>query len=164
MGFHPFTKTLTALTVTERYEGNTTIDFGTPAIVPDTGRRPFDAIEFVRSLTVLKACWGEFDRAVERARGVILRKGPRGGGKDLGKVIDHELDSDRGYLSRLAWKHNRSGGEDPIEELSQTRIALRSALEVAVNGDLPAVGPRGGVIWPPRYFVRCVAWHVHDHA
>ena len=30
-------------------------------------------------------------------------------------------------------------------------------------GELPSRGPRGGVIWPPRYFVRRVAWHLLDH-
>ena len=38
------------------------------------------------------------------------------------------------------------------------------ALESAVHGELPEVGPRGGIIWKPRFFVRRVAWHVLDHA
>ena len=42
--------------------------------------------------------------------------------------------------------------------------ATLNALEVAVNGDLPEQGPRGGIIWLPRYFISRVAWHVLDHA
>jgi hypothetical protein len=37
------------------------------------------------------------------------------------------------------------------------------ALAAAAHGQLPTRGPRGGVIWAPRYFVRRVAWHVLDH-
>ena len=41
---------------------------------------------------------------------------------------------------------------------------MLNALEVAVNGDLPVQGPRCGIIWPVRYFIRRVTWHVLDHA
>ena len=52
---------------------------------------------------------------------------------------------------------------DLAEELHRTREAILDALAVAAAGDLPEKGPRGGVIWPPRYFIRRVAWHVLDH-
>jgi hypothetical protein len=51
-----------------------------------------------------------------------------------------------------------------VEELSRTRQAILMALEISVKEGLPERGPRGGIIWPPRYFVRRVAWHVLDHA
>lgn len=145
------------LVVTERHAGNTTTDFGAPAIMLDADQVPMDRTELERSHALLRACWLAFDRAVQRATGRELRKGPRGGGRDLVKIVDHVLEADRAYLARLAWKHKGKG-------LSQTRQAIRDALDVAVRGDLPERGPRGGVIWPPRYFVRRVAWHVLDHA
>jgi hypothetical protein len=149
--------------VTERHEGNSTTDFGAPSIVPDVDQDPFNWTEYERSQQLLGACWLAFDDAVQRAMGKELRKGPRGGGRDLQKMIDHVLDADRAYLGRLAWKHKRESGADLVEELNRTREAIRSALEVAAKGELPAVGPRGGVVWPARYFVRRVAWHVLDH-
>jgi hypothetical protein len=150
--------------VTERHDGNATTDFGAPAIMLDADREPIDRMEFERLQTLLLACWQAFDRAVQRAAGRELRKGPRGSGRDVEKIIYHVLEADRGYLARLAWKHKREGGNNPVEELSRTRQAILNALEVAVNGDLPEQGPRGGIIWPPRYFIRRVAWHVLDHA
>jgi hypothetical protein len=45
-----------------------------------------------------------------------------------------------------------------------TRQAILNALEVALKGELPEQGPRGGIRWPPRYFIRRSAWHVLDHA
>jgi hypothetical protein len=152
------------LVVVERHDGNATTDFGAPAIVLHADREPIDGPELERLRTLLRACWHAFDDAVQRATGRELRKGPRGGGRDLEKIVDHVLDADRAYLARLAWKHKRESGKSPIEELSRTRQAILNALEVVVDGDLPAQGPRGGVIWPPRYFVRRVAWHVLDHA
>lgn len=155
---------LSGFSVVERHTGNVTTDFGAPAMMLDADRAPIDEIELVRLQTVLEACWGAFDRAVGRAVGKELRKGPRGGGRDLDVIVEHVIDADRSYLSRLAWKYKRDTDLTQAEELDRTREAVLNALEVAVTEGLPEKGPRGGVIWPPRYFVRRVAWHVLDHA
>jgi hypothetical protein len=151
------------LVVIERHEGNATTDFGAPAIIFDLDREAIDRPELERSKAILRACWQAFDDAVQRATDRELRKGPRGGGRDLDKIVDHVLGADQGYLARLAWKHKGESGTTPAEELSRTRRAVFKALEAAVSGDLPERGPRGGILWPPRYFVRRVAWHVLDH-
>jgi hypothetical protein len=151
------------LNVTERHPGNATTDFGAPAIILDADREPMDRMEFEQSQSLLLACWQAFDSALQRASGRELRKGPRGGGRDVAKIVDHILEADSGYLARLAWKHKREGGKNPVEELSGSRQAILNALEVAVNRDLPEVGPRGGIIWPIRFFIRRAAWHVLDH-
>jgi len=152
------------LIVTERHAGNATTDFGAPAIILNADREPMDQMEFERLQPLLLACWQAFDSAFQRATGRELRKGPRGGGRDIAKILDHVLEAERGYLARLAWKHKRESGKNPVEELSGSRLAILNALEVAVNGDLPEEGPRGGIIWPPRYFIRRAAWHILDHA
>jgi hypothetical protein len=152
------------LVVIERHDGNSTTDFGAPAIMLKADQEPLDQTDFERSERLLGACWEAFDRAVERAAGFELRKGPRGGGRDLDKIIEHVIEADRAYLARLAWKHKRETGIDLTEELGRTRQAILDALAVAAAGDLPEKGPRGGVIWPVPFFVRRVAWHVLDHA
>jgi hypothetical protein len=152
------------LVVTERHEGNATTDFGAPAIVLDADTPPVDREELERLQAILLACWRAFDEAVDRATDQVLRKGPRGGGRDLVKIVDHVLGGDQSYLSRVAWRHKKENGEDLAEALDRTRQAVLDALEVAAGGNLPERGPRGGVIWPARYFVRRVAWHVLDHA
>ena len=53
---------------------------------------------------------------------------------------------------------------NPKEDLARIRKAILDALQAAVKGELPERGPRGGILWPPRYFIRRVAWHVLDHA
>lgn len=150
--------------VIERHDGNVSTDFGAPAILLEADREPLDQREFEAIQTILLACWQAFDEAVQQATGKDLHKGPRGGGRDTEKIIDHVLQADQAYLRRLAWKYKAGGGKKAVEELSRTRGAIIDALEAAVHGELPEQGPRGGVIWTPRYFIRRVAWHVLDHA
>jgi hypothetical protein len=152
------------LHVIEQHAGNSTTDFGAPAIVLEADRAPIDGEELKRLRAILLACWQTFDETVYLATGRELRKGPRGGGRNLVKIVNHVLEADQAYLSRVAWRHKKRGGKDLVEEFIRTRQAVLDALQVAARGDLPERGPRGGVIWPPRYFVRRVAWHVLDHA
>ena len=74
------------------------------------------------------------------------------------------LGADASYLARLAWKLEKREAEDPHAALDRTRRAVLDALGAAERGELPTRGPRVGVIWTPRYFVRRLAWHVLDHA
>jgi hypothetical protein len=100
---------------------------------------------------------------VQSASGKALRKGPRGGGREIEGIIQHVMGAEAGYLSRLAWKFKRPEGENLSEDLARTRQAVLEGLTAAAHGDTPTQGPRGGIIWAPRYFVRRLAWHVLDH-
>jgi hypothetical protein len=149
--------------VLERHQGNATTDFGAPTVILDVEKESLDQMAFERSLAILQACWQAFDQTVRQASGRQLIKGPRGGGRDLAKILNHVLEADQAYLTRLAWKHKMDVAEGPFIELNRMRQAIQNALEAAVSGGLPKQGPRGGMIWPPRYFIRRVAWHVLDH-
>lgn len=140
------------------------LGFGAPGATPSADTRPVDDAELRRSRMLLEACWAAFDEAVEAASGKELRKGPRGGGRDLDGIVAHVLDADAAYLSRLAWKHRSNDGGDPSAELARARQAILDAVASAIRGRVPARGPRGGIRWTPRYFVRRVAWHALDHA
>ena len=155
-GFEPPTDP-DGFAVVERLAGTATTHFGAPDVAPSADGRPVDEAELRRFLALLKGCWRAFDAAVERASGTELRKGPRGGGRDLDAIVEHVAGADVAYLSRLGWKQ-------PARELADVRANVLDALSSAVRVGLPEKGPRGGVIWRPRYFVRRVAWHVLDHA
>ncbi|MFL7892863.1 MAG: hypothetical protein ACK2UM_04030 [Anaerolineales bacterium] len=151
------------LIILERYAGNATTDFGSPAIIPDADRQPFDQHIFEHSQIVLQACWAAFDRATKTAAGKELRKGPRGGGRDLDKIVQHVVEADQAYLKRITYKQKLESGLDAAGQLVRIRQAIVDALQAASVEPLPERGPRGGVIWPVRYFVRRSAWHVLDH-
>lgn len=155
---------LDQLQVVETLPGNATTDFGAPAMTPAADATPVDETELQRFHLLLQACWQAFDAAVEQAAGRDLRKGPRGGGRDLDQIVGHVIEGDASYLRRVAWKMGKTPAETPEEALVRTRRAILDALDAAVREGLPERGPRGGAIWTPRYFVRRVAWHALDHA
>jgi len=150
--------------VAERLSGDATTDFGVPGALPSADQAPVEDGELERLQIILQACWLAFDQAAGLAEGWQLRKGPRGGGRDLPKMVDHVLEADAAYLSRLGWKMNRGLDLEQHDRLVRTRQAILDGLASAAHGELPDKGPRGGLRWPPRYFVRRVAWHVLDHA
>lgn len=149
--------------VIERLEGNATTDFGAPDVAPPGDTRPVDEVELQRLQSLLQAYWQAFGETVQAAAGKELRKGPRGGGRDITGIVQHVVGAQGGYLARLAWKFKPGETENLTEILRQTRQAVLEALAAAVHGELPTHGPRGGVIWTPRYFVRRSAWHILDH-
>ena len=68
--------------------------------------------------------------------------------------------ADGAYLTAVGWKPPKAKAS---EQLTATREAILAALEASATGEIPARGPRGGVRWTARYFVRRVAWHVIAH-
>jgi hypothetical protein len=74
------------------------------------------------------------------------------------------LEADAAYLAKIGWVFQRVEKSDPEAEFRRMHAAILEALAAAVGGKLPARGPRGGLHWTSRYFVRRVAWHALDHA
>ncbi len=163
LGFQAPTE-VSAFAVIERLKGNATTDFGAPGMAPSGDAKPMGEVELQRFQKLLKACWRTFDATARAATGKALRKGPRGGGRDLEGIVRHVLGGDAGYLAQVGWKLKKDDGADSSEQLEQTRRAILDALVSAAHGEIPTRGPRGGLRWTPRYFVRRVTWHVLDHA
>ena len=153
-----------ALAVVERLAGDASTDFGVAGAAPAADSRPVGDAELTRLEEILSGIWRTFDEVVAKAEGKELRRGPRGGGRDVAKIIEHVLGGDRGYLRQLAWRLDLGEVEDPSERLDRTRRGILDALRAASRGETPTRGPRGGKLWSPRYFVRRVAWHTLDHA
>jgi hypothetical protein len=67
-------------------------------------------------------------------------------------------------LKQVGWKFRQDDQVDLDQQLEQTRRAILKALRASAQGEIPTKGPRGGVRWTARYFVRRIAWHTLDHA
>ena len=142
------------LVVVQRSDGAGPTAFGIPAVVADADRDAVDAREARRLAAIVEAAWAEF-HAVAAAAPEALRKGPRGGGRDTSKVVDHVRDADGGYASAMGVK----GTVTTPEGLAALRAAMLEVLRRPSDGT-PIAGKR----WPPRYAARRVAWHALDHA
>lgn len=140
--------------VVERLTGNATTDFGAPGVAPRSDDRPVDEEEAKRLAAIMKACWSALDRAAAAADGLVLRTGPRGGGRELAAIVEHVADAEVAYLSKLGARP--SAGD--------ARVRLLAVLASRARGEPPERTPRSGVLWTPRYFMRRAAWHVLDHA
>jgi len=155
---------ISVLSVIERLEGDATTDFGAPDMAPSSDSEPVNSLELQRFQKILKACWRAFDSNVKAATGKELRTGPRGGGRELEGIIQHVLGSDGGYLAQLGWKLQQGDAQDLDKQLDRTRQGIMNGLTASAHGEISARGPRGGIRWSPRYFVRRLTWHVLDHA
>lgn len=149
--------------IIERIAGNATTDFGAPDKRIASDSEPFGPSEFERAQTLLKAYWRAFDVVMETAVDKELRKGPRGGGRELAAIVEHVIGADASYLRTLGWQFAEIKGEYTAQKLARLRQEILNGLATAVAGQLPQKGPRGGKRWPPRYFIRRSAWHVIDH-
>jgi hypothetical protein len=154
LGFEP-PDDASSLRVRERLKGNATTDFGAPAMAPKADGRTFRDRDAERLVTILRASWGALDRAARTAEGRTLTKGPRGGGRDLEKIVAHVREAEGGYLYAVGGRPPKSGD---ARRLIERVLASRS------RGEPPERVPRSGKLWSPRYFVRRTAWHALDHA
>jgi hypothetical protein len=141
--------------VVERLEGNASTEFGVPALAASAEDDPLTSAELKRLVALLKAAWATFDAAARAAKGVELRLGPRGGGRQLPKIVEHVRGADGGYLNQLGSK------PAAVEDLRATFI---EALTARAN-DRPVPNPNNvRKPWSPRYAARRSAWHALDHA
>jgi hypothetical protein len=143
--------------VVERVKGGGATDFGVPHEIPKADAEPLTARQAARQVELMRAAWAVLDQ-VARASPAELRKGPRGGGRDRDKMLDHVLGAEAAYARQVGIKRPQPevGDRKAIKAL---RDELAEALGRASDGSRPS--PKG---WPPRYAIRRIAWHVLDHA
>jgi hypothetical protein len=151
------------LTVVERVRGNGTTDFGAPGVPAKADERPPDDAEVRRHLRVLDACRRAFDEAARSAAGTELRKGPRGGGRDLDAIVAHVLDADRAYLSKLGGAFRPESGDSVDDQMAGLRAAFTEAVQLRARGEPPPKPPPRAKMWPIAYGIRRSAWHAIDH-
>ncbi|HEX5829317.1 MAG TPA: hypothetical protein VFY23_17445 [Candidatus Limnocylindrales bacterium] len=142
------------LEVIDRVEGDAGSAYGIPSLVAAQDREPVDAREAKRLAAIVEASWAAFD-AIAASAPESLRKGPRGGGRDRSKIVEHVTGADGGYARTLGIK----GDPGTADGLAEIREAVLAVLRQPSDGT-----PIAGRKWPPRYAARRIAWHALDHA
>ena len=111
---------------------------------------PSTAAAAKRLAKLVAAAWETFG-ATAGAAPEELRKGPRGGGRNTSKMVEHVVEADEAYAREMGIKLKA-----PIEEV---RAAMLEVLRQPSDGS-PIAGRR----WTPRYAAHRIAWHALDHA
>lgn len=147
------------LEVVERVEGSASTDFGVPGAGASADGDRLTKARAERLAALVDAAWTMFDRVAAGAP-ASLRKGPRGGGRDRDKMIDHVVSAEAGYL-RCVGLRFRPPAFDDRAAIAELRSAFSDALRAA---RAPVPEREKGKPWPWRYAARRVAWHALDHA
>lgn len=103
----------------------------------------------------MQAAWTTFNETAASAP-TELRKGPRGGGRDTAKMVDHVVGAEQAYATRLGVRVRMP---DPADAgaVAELRAAILAPLSQPSDGS-----PIDR--WTQRYAARRIAWHALDHA
>jgi hypothetical protein len=141
--------------VYETHPGDGGTAYGVPMRVSDADRRATSAADGERLARLVAAAWALLDDIVTGAP-EALRKGPRGGGRDTSKIVDHTLGADHAYAQAMGLKVPAPtvGDRASIE-------ALRAAMLELIRR--PSDGSILKGRWTIRYAAHRIAWHSLDH-
>jgi hypothetical protein len=142
--------------VIERLDGNATTAFGAPGVIAAADTEPIDRAAAARLAGILEAAWATFDRTAAGAP-AALRKGPRGGGRDTARIVDHVHGADHAYAREIGIKLPA-----PTPGNAASVEALRAAILEVVR--TPSDGSPVSKRWTVRFLARRSAWHALDHA
>jgi hypothetical protein len=110
-----------------------------------------------RKIALLRASWTYFDDVASRVS-PELRKGPRGGGRDRNRIVEHVNNVEISDFAR------KVGLDTPIEAQRDPGAlrAYRNAFCAAIR-EANARGPTARN-WTVQFVIRHSAYHVLDHA
>jgi len=152
----PGLKSADSFDIVERVTGDASTEFGVPGKVVDHDATPVTAAQATRLSKLVGGAWVVLDR-IAAASPASLRKGPRGGGRDRDKMLDHVIAAESSYGRKLGIKLPVESYADK-DKVNTLREQILAVLRRASDG-APLV-ERG---WPYRYAARRIAWHVLDH-
>ena len=147
------------LEVVQRLRGGSGTEFGVPGAAAALESEPIAPQELKRLVALLEAVWATFDRVAGTAEGVHLQLGPRGGGRQVPKIVGHVHEAEAAYLHQLGWKV-----PNPRPPMAELRRSFVEAVRLRAAGTPLPEPNRVHVPWEPRYATRRSAWHALDHA
>jgi len=145
------------LSVVEQQPGDATTDFGAPSTTAEAEREKLTAAKAKRQVALVRAAWAVLEEVAAQSP-AELRKGPRGGGRDRDKMLDHVVGAECAYARKIGLKIKQPAFDD-VDAVAAMREQIAAVLGSTSDGS-PVV-ERG---WTSRYAARRIAWHALDHA
>jgi hypothetical protein len=149
-----------SLEIVEERVGTGSTDFWGISFSPcSLEQDPMDAAELERKLKLLQACWAYFDDVAARVS-PVMRKGPRGGGRDRDRIISHTIRVESEGFARSVGIVMPEGGALQPGALAPYRSEFVDAMRAYQRGEF-AKPMRSGSL---AFVVRHSAFHTMDHA
>ena len=146
------------MTVVERLEGTGMTDFyGLSARSAAPEYAPMSAAACERKIALLRASWTYFDDVASRVS-AELRKGPRGGGRDRDRIINHANGAEIHEFAKKVGVNTPLEARERPDELRAHREAFTAAIRDHNARGVPARS------WTVQYVIRHSAYHMLDHA
>jgi hypothetical protein len=144
--------------VVEQVEGTGMTDYYGVSGRPATPEHdPMTEAECERKIALLRASWSIFDDVAARVS-PELRKGPRGGGRERDRIIQHVNWAEiSGFAPKVGVKVPLETTDEP-EALRAYRDAFIDAIREHHARGEPARS------WALQFLIRRCAWHMLDHA
>lgn len=148
---------LTTVDVVEHYPGTGSTDFwGISFAFSSLDKQDLSNGELERELTLMQACWAFFDDVRGRVS-AEMQKGPRGGGRDRDRIVQHTLGAEQDMAAKLGLRI-----PDGVKLIDESLQAYRDAYCDTIRA-FHAEGKMART-WPLRYLMRHTAFHTLDHA
>ncbi|MDP9467868.1 MAG: hypothetical protein M3P32_03900 [Chloroflexota bacterium] len=148
------------LAIVEDRVGTGSTDFWGISFSPSsTEHGPMSEAAFDLAITLLRAAWAYFDGVAARVS-PVMRKGPRGGGRDRDRIISHVIRQEsESFASGVGLKIPEEGAMTP-DGLREYREAYVEAMRAYNAGEFEK--PMRS--WTLQFLIRHSAFHTLDHA
>jgi hypothetical protein len=147
------------LEIVEEKVGTGSVDFWGISFSPcseEHGRIPEEELD--RRLTILQACWTFFDGVAARVS-PVMRKGPRGGGRDRDRIIRHTIRTEsEDFAKQVGLRIPEEGALG--DALPGYREEYLAAIRAYNAGEID----RPMRTWTLPFLIRHSAFHTLDHA
>ncbi len=146
--------------IIECVTGSATTDFGALDVAPALDGKPVTAAQLEKLTALTQAAWHLFEQ-VAMAAPPVLRKGPRGGGRDRDAIIEHVRQTELLHARMLGIK------ERPLlpgDVTAITRLRARILAEIEASATAAQGGDLSRSRRPALFVARRTAWHALDHA
>ena len=146
--------------IVERVTGSATTDFGALDVTPALDAEPVTVPQAGRLAALIDAAWEEFEKTAAAAP-PVLRKGPRGGGRDRDEIVAHVGETEVLHARMLGLKERPFPAGD-VAALARVRAGILA--EIVAQAPARPSADLARSRRPAGFVARRTAWHALDHA